>query len=740
MKLSCSLLILAIAFSPSPSQPLAAQASPHPPSAAAKDAFIRQTMEDAGIPGLQAVVVKRDKIVWSNSYGDAVLDAPGPRRAMDEHDLILTASTTKLCVTIATLQQLDKGKLALDDDINRSLPFPVRNPNWPDVPITWRMLLTHTSSIVQPDALYQALFYWGKDHPLAFDDYVKARFLPGGKYHAYELFRSGKPGSERIYSNDGFSLLAFAVEQVTHESFDAYVRREIWTPLKMNETSYSLAGLSPDHLAVGYGAERKADGTFSFVPARVFWGHQSASGSITDHQYSYPDYPVGRTYTNARDFARLILMFLNGGIVDGTRILSPSSVDMIFTPSGYRNLDGWKQGIGVNGPLDLRGRQVWGHDGQGEGSVSALYVNRENGVGAFTIANSNYLDESQNYSLVDLDMHLMAWFEDSAMDRVAANYIPALEKGNRHVPSAAAAQETDQSTTSNQRTAQRLSSQQKDVWKGEQDSFLYLNAKDLKAYMSMWDANFVGWPDYNDRPVRKADIESSAVEEFRSSQTPSQPLPAPQPEAVAVFGDVAVTHYFWPEVDQTSPTIYRITHTWQKGRDGWHIIGGMSCPVPRSAEATHGSTGLGQSSKSQVATSTVPPEPDSPSTPAPQSVEAEVLELDRAWGQAYVKGDIDVIDRTLAPDWRGWLDAEGSDKATELAEFKAGKNRSLENIIDNARVRLYGNTAVVEARERIRSRDETGEHWLTWHITDVFVKQGGQWQVVASHGSTIPNP
>ena len=142
----------------------------------------------------------------------------------------------------------------------------------------------------------------------------------------------------------------------------------------------------------------------------------------------------------------------------------------------------------------------------------------------------------------------------------------------------------------------------------------------------------------------------------------------------------------------------------------------------------------------QVATATAPLEPALQSTPAPNSVEVQVLELDRAWGQAYVKGDIDVIDRTLAPDWRGWLDTEGSDKATELAEFKAGKNRSLENIIDNARVRVYGNTAVVEARERIRFRDEKGEHWLTWHITDVFVKEGGQWQVVASHGYTIPKP
>ena len=418
MKLSWSLVILVIAFSPLLFQPLAGQVAPHPPSPANRDAFIRQIMEDSGFPGLQVVVVKRDKIVWSNSYGDAVLDVPGPRRPMNEHDLILTASTTKLCVTIAALQQFEKRKFALDDDINPSLPFPVRNPNWPNVPITWRMLLTHTSSIDEmPDDLYyRALPYWGKDHPLAFDDFVRARFLPDGKYHGYKLFRRGKPGSERIYADDGFSLLAFAIEQLTHESFDAYVKREIWAPLKMNETSYSLAGLSPDHLAVGYGAERKADGTFSFVPAKVFWGHEANGGTVMDYQYSYPDYPTGRTYTNARDFARLILMFLQGGTVDGARILSAASVDLIFTPSGYRNLDGWQQGIGVNGPLDLRGRQVWGHDGQGEGSVSALYVNRQTGIGVFTIANSNYLDESQNYSLVDLDMHLMAWFEDSGTD------------------------------------------------------------------------------------------------------------------------------------------------------------------------------------------------------------------------------------------------------------------------------------------------------------------------------------
>ena len=100
--------------------------------------------------------------------------------------------------------------------------------------------------------------------------------------------------------------------------------------------------------------------------------------------------------------------------------------------------------------------------------------------------------------------------------------------------------------------------------------------------MSLWDEDFVGWPDYTEYPVRKADIESSVVEEFQSAQAASQSIPAPQPEAIGVFDDTAVTYYFWPEADQRSPVKYRTIHTWRRGPKGWHIIGGMACEVPRS--------------------------------------------------------------------------------------------------------------------------------------------------------------
>ncbi len=107
----------------------------------------------------------------------------------------------------------------------------------------------------------------------------------------------------------------------------------------------------------------------------------------------------------------------------------------------------------------------------------------------------------------------------------------------------------------------------------------YLNTRNLEGFMSLWDDSFIGWPDYSEHPVRKSEIRASFEEEFRSSATSSPALPAPKPEAVEIFGNVAIPHYFWPDSGEASGLKIRATHTWRKGPQGWRIIGGMSCDV-----------------------------------------------------------------------------------------------------------------------------------------------------------------
>lgn len=63
-----------------------------------------------------------------------------------------------------------------------------------------------------------------------------------------------------------------------------------------------------------------------------------------------------------------------------------------------------------------------------------------------------------------------------------------------------------------------LSAEQTEVWNAEQNYFRYLQSKDLKKYLSLWDDRFVGWPGYREHPVGKQDIEEYVAEQFRSSK------------------------------------------------------------------------------------------------------------------------------------------------------------------------------------------------------------------------------
>jgi len=133
-------------------------------------------------------------------------------------------------------------------------------------------------------------------------------------------------------------------------------------------------------------------------------------------------------------------------------------------------------------------------------------------------------------------------------------------------------------------TKLQLSPEQAEVWQGELNFYRYLKAKELKGFMSLWDEKFVGWPDFSELPQHKQDIEAGVAAEFKDPASEALPASEPVPEAVQVFGDVATTFYFW-RIGSESASTYRITHTWRKGPQGWQIIGGMGCGVPRKTKA-----------------------------------------------------------------------------------------------------------------------------------------------------------
>ena len=377
-----------------------------------RETLVRELMAIDGIPGLQTVVVKDGKVVWAKEFGYAVLKQPGPVRPMRDDTLMWSASVGKILVMISVLQQRDQGRLKLDDDINNYVPFSVRNPHWPDVPITWRMLLTRTSSMKDEDeARMDEGTTFGHDPTTTFDERVESEFTPGNSFYWSERYSDNRPGTEWIYSNDAYDLMAYAIERLAHESFDRYVSRAILKPLQMRDTHYRLAGIPEDRFAVGYASVRYA-GHFEYVPAMEYLFHRDGNAKILDHQMSCTNYPAGCAHTTARDFVQIMLMLMGNGVLGGARLLSAESVALLETPTDFRTAHGgWVQGLGLFGPLDVHGIQTWGHDGIDNGAGTAFFYNRKLGVGAVAFANANNPDFDLTYSIVDIDLHLMTWFE-----------------------------------------------------------------------------------------------------------------------------------------------------------------------------------------------------------------------------------------------------------------------------------------------------------------------------------------
>jgi hypothetical protein len=125
---------------------------------------------------------------------------------------------------------------------------------------------------------------------------------------------------------------------------------------------------------------------------------------------------------------------------------------------------------------------------------------------------------------------------------------------------------------------------------------------------------------------------------------------------------------------------------------------------------------------------------------APAGLADSLLALDRRWGQAYVRTDSAFVSGFVADDWHGWFDDHAENKASVLAAVGSSTPHILEDIVDQPTVRIFGQMAVIQARERNRVPDAHGDHWVTRHITDVFIHRRNGWVVVASHDSRIPNP
>ena len=123
-----------------------------------------------------------------------------------------------------------------DDDVGDFLPFPVRNPRHPERPITFRHLLTHTSSLDEGEALYGT--YTVGDPTVSIEDAVKRYFTSSRRSRRPDCYRRHAPGARKRYSNAGYALLGYLVERISRQPLEEYLQQNVYRILEMRETSF----------------------------------------------------------------------------------------------------------------------------------------------------------------------------------------------------------------------------------------------------------------------------------------------------------------------------------------------------------------------------------------------------------------------------------------------------------------------------------------------------------------------
>jgi CubicO group peptidase (beta-lactamase class C family) len=333
------------------------------------DDYIPQQMAAIHTPGMAAAILKGDQLVWSHGYGFANLAKQIP---VTTATLFHLASVSKTVTSVAVMQ-LVEGGLGLDGDVSKNVGFTVQNPSFASTAITLRMLLTHVSSLLDNSILF-TLVTENAPSPITLDQFVRGYFIPGGAYYdATQNFDSHPPTTTWSYCNACVTLAGYHVQALTNTAFDDYCKAHIFTPLGMTESSYRLASLDPSHIAMQYDSDGKTE-----------IGNDD-----------YPDFPDGELRTSVDQYARFLLMFMNGGTYAGATILKPDTVtemERVQYPSVDPN-----QGITWR-YQDREPGRILGHEGAVVGVTTRIGFNPATHVGVVLLSNGNAALDTQTTS------------------------------------------------------------------------------------------------------------------------------------------------------------------------------------------------------------------------------------------------------------------------------------------------------------------------------------------------------
>ena len=368
----------------------------------AMDAIMTQG-EARPLAALVAMRLHKGQVAYSYHGGFARLGDTGSIPAGAD-TLFRIASVSKVVTTIGLMELVEQGRVSLDADASEYLGFGLRNPDFADVPITVRMLLNHTSTIVDADR-----YTLPPEQKVA--DLFGPAHQPGRPDYHFAHDGGHRPGTWFEYCNLCYGLIGTIIERVSGERFDHYQQTHVLGPLGI-DGGYNIAELRhPERLATlyrdlpgGYVAQVDTQPPQGWSPAQLSAYVIGSNGTAFS--------PQGGLRISVAGLARLARFMQGGGTLDGRRLLSAHDVRQMETPTwqydGHNGACPYpiaSYGLGMiqlTGQPDPNGRpgvpyrgyhgDLRGHLGDAYGLHSGFWYETANGD-AFVFAAAGYPDE-----------------------------------------------------------------------------------------------------------------------------------------------------------------------------------------------------------------------------------------------------------------------------------------------------------------------------------------------------------
>lgn len=300
---------------------------------------ILKAFKDYDVVGASFIVYQKGTKIAEYYYGYS-----DKRNAIKvSHDTkFKIASITKMVCAIGLMKLVEQGYISLDDDIGNILGYKIRNPKFPNVPITVRMLASHTSSIIDSERFSHARG--------TLDQMVGPKRINDNAFSQY------KPGTKYIYSNFGFGIIGSIIEKVSGQTVQEFMKENVFYPINI-DAGFSVEEIKDKNVAARYYEGKETESIRSM--------ERQMLSDEADAESNY-NVSVGKLLISADDLSKILMALSGNGFVNGASLLSSKSVEQMRTTTNSSDniTANSPYTVGIEKKTDIiDGVELYGHQG-----------------------------------------------------------------------------------------------------------------------------------------------------------------------------------------------------------------------------------------------------------------------------------------------------------------------------------------------------------------------------------------